>query len=308
MLAATVHMAMMAAPSAALAQSKGSALPALPAPASAPAPAPATVASPATPRSAGDDVISLKNGGLIRGTIIEVLPDVQARVELVTGEIATIPWQQIDHIEHGAARQAPPSANPAPPPSEVWVHFEAPPGVLIQKDTTNDDNWVTVCAAPCDRPLPTGFYYRVTGGGIKTSADFAIHASPGTRETVVVDGASKSSFVIGVVGMIVGGIAAYVGLLVVSFSDVSAGFDDTNSSGSNTAGAALVLGGTIAAVAGLVLTLSNAKTKVNQDATASQAGLVLPGSLTGAPTWNIGVNERKDSPPALGIPIFSGRF
>lgn len=299
MLAAAVHVAMVASTSAALAQGQGSAIPALP------APAPGL-----PPRPAGDDVIHMKNGGLMRGTMIEVIPDVQARMQLVTGEIATVPWQQIDRIEHGGA-PAPAPASKAPP-SEVWVHVDAPQGVLIQQDRTNDDDWVTVCAVPCDRPLPTGFYYRVTGGGIKTSADFALHASPGTHETVIVDGASKSGFVIGVVGMIVGGIVGYVGLLLVSFGDLQAGFDDTSNGTSNSgtigAGTAMIVVGLVAAVGGLVLTLSNAKTKVGQDADASRAGLLLPGSSTGMLTSNAAVTERRDSPPVAGIPIFSGRF
>ena len=306
MLAAAVHVAMVASTSAALAQGQGSAIP----------PLPALPPGPLPPRPAGDDVIHMKNGGLMRGTMIEVIPDVQARMQLVTGEIATVPWQQIDRIEHGGAPSPAPAPAPASkPPPEVWVHVDAPQGVLVQQDKTNDDDWVTVCTAPCDAPLPTGFYYRVTGGGIKTSADFAFHASPGTRETVVVDGASKSGFVIGVIGMIVGGIVGYVGLLLVSFGDLQAGFDDTSNSGSTSnsgttgAGAAMIVVGLVAAVGGLVLTLSNAKTKVGQDDAASRTGLLLPGSLTtGMPTWNTSVTERRDSPPVAGIPIFGGRF
>src|SRR5258708_2202808 len=34
----------------------------------------------------GSDVIYLKNGGLLRGTIIDAIPNAQARIQLATGE------------------------------------------------------------------------------------------------------------------------------------------------------------------------------------------------------------------------------
>jgi len=80
MLAAMTHAVVIASPSAALAQSQGPTSPALP-----PLPPAARTQAP------GDDVIYMNNGGIIRGTIIDAVPDAQARIQLVTGEIATIP-------------------------------------------------------------------------------------------------------------------------------------------------------------------------------------------------------------------------
>jgi hypothetical protein len=299
MLAAAVHVSLVAATSASFAQSQAS--------------GPAAAAT----RPAGDDIVHTKNGGLLRGTIIEVLPDVQARIQLATGEIATVPWSQVDRIEHMAAPSAPASAagpsDNAAPKSEVWVHLEAPDGVLLQQDVTNDDNWRTVCAAPCDKLLPTAFYYRVTGGGIRSSADFVLRGSPGTRERLVVDGASKSALVLGIIGLSAGGLAAYIGLFVAA-AGASAGLvsdgDGGSGGSSNAAGVGLaMLGiGVLAAAGGLALVVSNSSTTVDQSVGGNQAGLVMPGPWTRTPTWSAAAIEQKNLPPVMGIPIFSGRF
>jgi hypothetical protein len=267
-------------------------------------------------RSTGNDVIYLTNGTPLRGTIIEARPDVQARIQLATGEIVTIQWPQIGRIERGtapsapAAKSEPPSEvwmRPAPaakpePRSEVWVHLDASEGVVLQQDITNDDNWQTVCSAPCDRLLPTTFYYRVSGGGIKSSADFALHAPRGTRETLVVDGASKGAFVAGLVGVVGGPIFTLVGEVFV--------FSLLGGDGPNPpildSGLAMMGIGVIATVGGIVLMVSNARTKVNQDAGASRTDALVPDSWT--PTWNSAVTEPKNLLPIVGIPIFNGRF
>ena len=89
MLAAAVHVTVIAAPSIAFAQPHDSA------------------PSPTATSSSGNDTIVTKNGGMLRGTIIEVLPEVQVRIQLATGEVATVPSSQVDRIEHVAAPSAP---------------------------------------------------------------------------------------------------------------------------------------------------------------------------------------------------------
>jgi hypothetical protein len=283
LLATAVHLAVMATPSSSFAQS--------------PDPTPAAEIL----RSTGNDVIYLKNGVPLRGAIIEVHPDVQARIQLSTGEIVTIQWPQIGRIGQGAA---PSVGTKREPPSEVWVHLDASEGVLLQQDITNDDNWKTVCTAPCDQLLPTTFYYRVTGDGIKSSADFALRAPRGTHERVVVDAASKSAFVGGIYGVVGGPLLLLLGEGFV-FSLI--GGDGPNPPILD-AGLAMMGIGVVATVGGIVLMVCNATTKVKQDLGASQTRLFLPDSWSKTPTWNTAVTEPKNLPPALGIPIFSGRF
>lgn len=58
-----------------------------------PAPGPAPLPSARGP-AVGQDVIYMKNGGILRGTIIDAIPNSQARIQLATGEIATVPWRE----------------------------------------------------------------------------------------------------------------------------------------------------------------------------------------------------------------------
>jgi hypothetical protein len=282
MLATTVHMVVVALPSAALAQTYHS------------------TPTPTAPSSSGSDTIATKNGGMLRGTIIEALPDVQARILLATGEIVVIPWAQIERIEHAPSPPVP-VERPALMPSEVWVHFEAPEGVVLQQDRTSRDDWQTVCSAPCDTLLPMAFYYRAAGGGIKASDDFALKGSPGARETVVVDGASRTASVLGVLVLVAGGIADFVGLAMTVASTV-------DGEGWRVAAPGLVaLGvGTVAIVGGYVL--AHKATRVDQKLGGSPTGQLLPGPGIQGPIWNTALTEPKNLPPIVGIPVFSGRF
>jgi hypothetical protein len=287
MLAAAVHVTVIAGPSIAFAQTHDAA------------------PSPTATRSSGNDTITTKNGGMLRGTIIESLPGVQARIQLATGEIVAVPWPRIERIDYGAPSPSPPQApEKEEVESKVWVHLDASEGVLLQQDITNDDHWRTVCLAPCDKLLPTAFYYRVTGGGIKSSAAFALQAPRGTHDTLVVNGASKAASVVGIVGMAVG---IPVGAIALLGDLAGAAFGGYTGDGN---GVFLAVTGiaTLLVVGGALLHGANKRTQVNQRLGASQTGVLQPGSWSATPTWKTSVTEPKDLPPAVGIPIFSGRF
>jgi hypothetical protein len=268
-------------------------------------PAPPT---PTAPPHVGDDVVYLKDGGLMRGTLIDVLPGAQARIQLVTGEVHTLPWEEIDHIDRGANPSLPVAGPPAAA-SQVLLHVEAPVGVVVQQDVTNSDNWQTVCTAPCDKLLSTAFAYRVSGAGIRASSDFTL-GPPGSSERLVIDPASKGAYVLGVLGMGVGAVLAYVGLIVAA---LSTGDDDGgNGSGGSASGGLIMMGvGAVAAVGGLVLALTNGKTRVTTyPGLGANAGSLRPPLWT-KPQWSIATAagaEQKMLPSPVGIPLFSGRF
>jgi hypothetical protein len=264
----------------------------------------------ATPRPVGDDTIYLKDGGMVRGTIVDLLPGAQARVQLVTGEVDTIPWPEIDHVARSAAPPASGTAgSQSPAPYEVWVHIEAPEGVVVEQDVTNNDGWQPVCTAPCDRPLPTAFNYRVTGGGIRSSGDFTLSGAAGSHERLVVDAASKSAFILGVVAMAGGSVVAYVGLFTAYAAELSSTFETSDStSGTLGAGVTMMAVGALAAVGGLVVALANGKTKVTVDAGGAPAGALSPSRLK-LTAWDATRSEGRTLLPAYaGIPLFSGRF
>src|SRR5258708_5814996 len=86
-------------------------------PAAAPSSGAATSPTTRPPLAAvGGDVIYMKNGGMLRGTIVDAIPNSQARIQLATGEIATVPWSEIARIEHGATPPAPATGAPGSVP------------------------------------------------------------------------------------------------------------------------------------------------------------------------------------------------
>ncbi len=140
--------------------------------------------------NAGVDEVSLKNGGMLRGTIIALEPDKQVILLLApTKESRTIPWTDVDKVERGKYAQTSPSApTPTPPPAPasaptpatpaappgpgaLRIHIETNhPGIALQRVgdavrlTTFEGTTYAVgitddvavanevrCSAPCDR-------------------------------------------------------------------------------------------------------------------------------------------------------------
>lgn len=90
----------------------GSALAQEPPPATAPAPASA-------PSAAAPDIVMLRSGGLVRGTISELEPGVKVVILTMTGEEKTFPMSDVRYA--GAASEAPrskPAASVAPDAGE----------------------------------------------------------------------------------------------------------------------------------------------------------------------------------------------
>ncbi|MGH7440724.1 MAG: hypothetical protein ACRENE_33950 [Polyangiaceae bacterium] len=267
-------------------------------------------AAPPPPRPVGSDTVYFKDGGMVRGTIVDILPGAQARIQLVTGEVDTIPWPEIDHIDRGGAGG--PAPENTPPGSSsfgtVTVHVEAPDDVEIQQDTTGNDDWQTVCTTPCDKPLSTAFRYRVTGGGFKTSASFVVSSSS-PRETLVVHGASKAAFILSIITMGGGAVLAYVGLIVWDAGQVLGSFGSTSDSQNTTATGLTMLGvGTVAAVGGLVVALSNGRTRVTQDTGPAQSNLLRSPSWADMPRAGATGITARLLPPFVGIPVLGGKL
>jgi hypothetical protein len=335
LVATGLHFAAVSAPSFAWAQQPAPAPAPQPVPyPTAPVPVPYGQTSPApapttTVRIApGSDVIRMKNGGILRGTIIDAIPNAQARIQLATGEIATVPWQEIDRIEHAGEQPQPrpgptapsgPPAPPAPPPrpgGTIFVHIDGPEEARLQQYSDADGSWSTVCSVPCDQPLPAGADYRITGGGIKQSAAFNLRGQNGDRNVVTVNAASKAWFVVGVVAIPVGGLVGFVGLLVGLAGSLASSVNSSvgDSQGTRASDAVAATGwtmfgiGAASLVAGIVLVASNVKTSVNVDQASAQAGLLVLPTVQHTPTWREATPEQKAAPQVVGIPVFTGSF
>jgi hypothetical protein len=328
LLVAGLHLGVLAAPSVAWAQGPQP-VPYQPAPQPVPygAPAPPPAPPPPLPQGEappGQDVIVMKNGGMLRGTIIDAVPDVQARIQLATGEVATVPWQAIARIDHGAnARRLPPT--PPPGPMEVpgpdlrpmvWVHVEGSEDGEVQQRRGPRGEWTTVCSGPCDMALPMGNDYRIAGGSIRPSGVFHLSGAPGDRVTINVNPGSKAWFVLGIVGTSLGGAVALVGLFVGLIGSVGVTVSPTGSTdrqnwqGVENAGWVTFGVGAVAVVGGILLITGNARTSAAPEAgPPQQAALLAQGDAwKKVPTWREATPEQKALPPVMGVPLWSGRF
>src|ERR1019366_1666176 len=130
----------------------------------------------------GRDTLILKSGGIMRGTIVELLPDDHATLLLPDGQSAIVAWSailRVDRAPPAVDAPAPPlppalstgTPSPAPraaPPPSVQVHIEASSPVTLEH-VSRDRNAAAPsdqCPSPCDRALPLGDGYRIVGAGI----------------------------------------------------------------------------------------------------------------------------------------------
>jgi len=137
------------------------------------------------------DIVKLKNGSMMRGTITELLVGDHVEIRLVSGETRRVPMQDVDYAGPEAAATPPsPPASSTPEPAgsvraeKVDVHLVAnEPGVELHtfagqmeitsygwtsgpgggagnnRQTTitgTAKSYLPVCTAPCDASLPKG--------------------------------------------------------------------------------------------------------------------------------------------------------
>ncbi len=262
------------------------------------------------------DIVYLTGGGVLRGTVIDVVPGIGVRVRLANAEagaeakVVTIPQREVlNWIRPGA----PPVEGPVVPPAR-WADLKPDePATLVhldgwlarlQLDSTGRGQWTDVCSSPCDMNVPANASYRVVGDALKPSGRFALRAGPGERGTLFVHGASRPEFTIGIVSIAVGTPVSLFAALTVGLSQTLSGPSGTSS----TILDATLVGGAVFAVTGMVLMLANWTTSVGQDPTVTST--VPPPR---APPWFSAMptptlTERAVNVPAIGLPVLGGRF
>jgi hypothetical protein len=309
-----------------------------------PTPAPPQIYTTPPPGTAGTpDTVVLKNGGMIRGTLVEVLPNDHATVQLPSGQSAIIQWAEIHHIERGGAPTAAPSVPPqgglVPLPATtapvtgptVLVHIETQRRVTLDRRNPGDDQpWVTACESPCDVQLPLNNDYRIVGEGIWASGEFELDGNPGQRVVIKVNPATRFARTAGIVTAGIGLTAAIVGIYVVAVSATANCVNTANvttgcetSGGGTTVGWVIVAAGLVTAAVGGVLILMNLRTGQSQDlqSPAARAAGLWRGDLAKATTTEEGADAFKRVPTfratsatdrampiPTSIPLLSGSF
>jgi hypothetical protein len=245
----------------------------------------------------GNDEVTLKNGGSIRGTVVASEPGTSVKIiEMGQKEVRVIPWSQVSDVERGKyAPKAPAQPGPAgpgygaapPPPAPiepklgspgiVRLHVESPePAQIIEHVGTSVGaagaytvvvhQLRPVCSAPCDRVVDGsgGQEFGVTGRfPVKTftltpySGDVTLRVKPGSTGLRL-----GGWFVTPLAGAtLIGG---------VSFLAVG------GSSTFRNAGIGMVVGGAVALAGGIaMLATSGTKVKLEQEGSA-RTGKIKP--------------------------------
>jgi hypothetical protein len=133
------------------------------------------------------DIVRMKNGGFVRGTILESVPNDHVDVQLQNGQVKRIPWSDVAYAGSASAeapRQPPPAVAPPPPPpngtpaaDEAPVKFEADGGDELRLHARVGQSefvgygwsgrgavvvsgiaheYASLCVAPCNARMPLG--------------------------------------------------------------------------------------------------------------------------------------------------------
>jgi hypothetical protein len=195
----------------------------------------AAVLAAAVPTFADSDAqvtIVLKSGAKYRGDLVEEVPNDHVTIKLATGEVKRFAW---DEIVRDAPAPAPPPVAPVapvppPPPAGPMVHItRATPDVAVERMVGHSEGWVyggayagphsakhytLMCNAPCDRVLPSGDGYRVTGRSIGTTKPFVLSGTGTTNIDIDPGDKTARSIALGFAAgfLVVGsGVALYAG-------------------------------------------------------------------------------------------------
>jgi len=142
------------------------------------------------------DIVRLKNGGMVRGTIIEWVPGQSARIQLPNGETRSFPASEVQYAGPISSESRSSSATPteagqdgAKPlvtvhAKEARLHLETnQPGLTFHVQTGSAQgvayggghavqafatSFSPICAAPCDATMATGTYTLALSHGTGT--------------------------------------------------------------------------------------------------------------------------------------------
>ena len=183
--------------------------------------APVPVASLDAPGAPAADVVTLRDGGMIRGTVAEVFPGRQVIIVSAAGQRHVLAWDQVldvQYAEDPAAQELP--MGPGRPRLHIETTREAPirlmevtsqyvvrTGLSRGPRYAHGQQAYAVCAAPCDRVVDgtRGQTFYFGGDGVTPSARFSFEDHDGEllarvrpgRVGVLAGGVLLTSFSIG---------------------------------------------------------------------------------------------------------------
>ena len=161
------------------------------------------------------DVVVLKDGTILQGTVGEMIPN-QSITITIDGTARKIDWKDIDRVNIDRAKATPPVQTAA---ARTMVHIEGVgPDAFVQTlDQHGSTEWTEVCKGSCDQELPSGALYRIRGSGLRASPPFRLE---GPRADLHVKTASSVGFIGGLSLVIFGGVAVVNGLSLFLVAEI----------------------------------------------------------------------------------------
>ena len=305
-------------------------------------PATAQPAPAATPTGIIGDTVYLRNGGLMRGTVHEIVPGDHVTILGPSGQLSIVRWTDVDRVELGnrprAALPAPAavtvpvvatSAKPGKKGPMARLHIESKRTVQVYRQASQENGWYEACSSPCDEDMPLNDEYRISGPGILQSRDFKLDGAPGSRIIVNVDPSYRSTIVIGSVLAAVGGLVDYIGLLVAAtgaaashtycptsssyYSSASYSSSYSCSSGDRDTGA-IVVGagmlntGTAMMATGIVIMIANSSTGISQTESSTSAAKLPLDAYKREAMWHTPTTAAPAATPLVSFPLLSRSF
>jgi hypothetical protein len=241
----------------------------------------------------GQDEVTLKDGGSVRGTVVSSEPGVGVKLlELGAKEPRVIPWDQVTAVERGKFAQQPAAVSTSPvqgAPGVVRLHVVSPVPVEIYKhrDSYGETSRGTtialdtpreVCTSPCDIVVDgsRGREFSVAGSQAVESARFVLAGLTGDQQLDVSPGSpglrTAGSLLLagGGVAIGVGALLAFAGAVGTSPKQDGDGFN-RNVGLENTGLVLLGTGG--AAFVGAIVMLIESKTAVDLHPSGSSAAV-----------------------------------
>ncbi|WP_437940324.1 hypothetical protein [Sorangium sp. So ce341] len=237
----------------------------------------------------GEDEVTLKNGGTIRGTVVASEPGESVKIiELGEKEVRVIPWSQVSDVERGkfAEKSAaqpgaagpgygaapPPQPVPAPEPTlgapgVVRLHVDSPTPVrVIEEASTTYGAYGgygfavkqvrPVCVSPCDKVIDgsDGRKFSLSPEDVPPPEPFSLAQMKGDV-TLHVEPGSYGRHTAGFWLTILGTTAAVTGGTFLLVGSTSSSIDDSGSedTGLSTPGLVMAIGGGVGLIGGIVL-------------------------------------------------------
>jgi hypothetical protein len=185
----------------------------------------------------GGDEVTLRNGGVLRGTVVSNEPGKEVVIVILgLGETRRVPWAEVDRVNR---QESPPGAPfpgvaltpvdllPPPQPNELGaplVHIESDAPVSLHEATVSLDGRrrPVVCRTPCDTVIDgrSGRAFYFAGDEIPESSRFLLTEKSGAVSVRVSPGnealqpAGTTFLTLGILGASTGAVLLPIGLAI----------------------------------------------------------------------------------------------